>query len=290
MIGFHFRSHKQSMGSPSTTLPVNSWAARKSGAGFTLIEVLVTMAIFSITALMAVNVFLIFVQQQRRALNQQELQNDARAVVEQIAKDLREGSVDYSYYSTFLVGEPKKLFAALTGTGNECLVVRDALNTQILYRLNSTTKTIQRMVPIAPVTVACNDASLTTAWDNTDISPPNLTVSSFTFFISPSEDPFAAQVAMECGTESPPSFTELNCRWGTICENPDVADTCQNERGGKCYCFPQKFGDTVSLHPRVTYSLEVSRTSGQQTVSQIFQTTVASRIFKNLDRLNTYVP
>lgn len=269
--------------------------------GFTLIEVLVAVAVFSITVLMAVNIFIIFVQQQRRTLNQQELQNDARAVMEQIARDVREGSIDYEYYATQFSGTSQKLFTELTSQHtnvllkDNCLVLRSALNDQILYRLNGAI--MQRLVPTVPNNAtACSN--ILTGWEN--ISPDTLTVGSFIFTISPSEDPFAALSAQSCGNQpytdslgNPVASaydTPSVCRWGTLCRNQDGSDTCQNSRDNICYCFPQKFSSVIALHPRVTFSLSMSRTSNQQTISQTFQSTVASRLFKNLDRLNAYVP
>lgn len=257
--------------------------------GFTLIEVVVAVAVFSMTALMAVNLFVLFIQHQRRTLNQQELQNDARAVIEQIAKDVREGSIDYTYYSTNFAATPTKLFSALGGTGNECLVLRNSLNEQIRYRLNGAI--MQRTMPASTDTAkSCSDPLLT--WEA--ISPTSLSVSSFSFSISPSEDPFAAASAIDCGKDASDgtasSYSEVSCRWGTVCQSHDGVNACQNGRGGRCYCFPQKFGNIAPLHPRVTFSLNLTRTNNQQTVSQVFQTAVASRIFKNIDRLNTYVP
>lgn len=251
------------------------------------------MAVFSIASLMAVNLFIIFVQQQRRALNQQELQNDSRAVIEEIAKDLREGSVDYAYYEQTFSGSQQKLFIPLSSQATDitlrdnCLVIRDTLNTQILYRLNG--KVVQRLVPTTPI-VSPNTCNTFTALFQ-DISPTTLEVSSFTFLISPSEDPFAGQSALQCDTITTgvPNDTACQSRWGTTCAVP-LTTTCINARGTNCYCYPQKYGTVAPLHPQVTFSLNASRTSNKLTVSQVFQTTVASRIFKNLDRLNSYVP
>ncbi len=256
--------------------------------GFTLIEVVVAVAVFTMTALMAVNLFLVFIQQQRRTLNQQELQNDARAVIEQITKDVREGSIDYAYYSTNFAGDQTKLFSALGGTNNDCLVLRNSLNEQIRYQLNGTI--IQRTMPASTDTAkSCTDLSLT--WE--PISPTSLSVDSFSFSISPSEDPFAGQSALKCDTTTAGEPNDDAClsRWGTTCAVPNsLPSTCINKRNTACYCFPQKFGNVAPLHPRVTFSLNLTRTSNNQTVSQVFQTAVASRIFKNIDSLNTYVP
>lgn len=257
-------------------LPEQQKNRTQSGAGFTLIEVIIAVAVFSITVVMAVNLFIVFVQQQRRTLNQQELQNDARSVMEQIAKDVREGSVDYEYYAANFALELTKLFSQLSSTSAnaECLVLRDSLNAQILYRLNN--EVIERLEATTPSLAACNGLA---GWEA--ISPDNLTVASFVFAISPSEDPFAAKSAQECVIND-------DCRWGTICR--DSSGRYVNQVKDRYYCYPQKFNEVTPLHPRVTYSFNFSRTSNQQTISQVFQTTVASRLFKNLDRLNSYVP
>ncbi|MEK7570022.1 MAG: prepilin-type N-terminal cleavage/methylation domain-containing protein [Patescibacteria group bacterium] len=266
---------------------MTGFPSKRHTQGFTLIEVLVAVAVFSITTVMAVNLFIIFVQQQRRTLNQQELQNDARSVMEQVAKDVREGSIDYEYYATAPLTTQKKLFSELSSqAGNDdCLVLRNAVNEQILYRLNN--EIVERLVLTTPVTSA--GCSSFTDWEK--ISPDILEVVNFTFTIAPTEDPFAAQAAQVCGTTTAPIIipSDASCRWGTICLDP-ADSTCINERGGTCYCYPQKYGDVAPLHPRVTFSFKMSRTSNQQTISQTFQTTVASRLFKNLDRLNSYVP
>lgn len=260
--------------------------------GFTLIEVIVTLGVFSIASLMAVNLFVVFVQQQRRTVVQQELQNDARSAMEQIAQDIHEGNIDYAYYeSIYGASGPHpnahKLFAPLNGlsnvTGDEFLSVLSSTNEQIQYRLNGTT--LQRWRTTVPT------------WQ--DITPSTLTVQSFTFYITPSENPFAGKAYTLCGNDAggiPPaaSFDEAKCRWGTSCQSTSVANACQYPRGSDafgaqlCYCYPQTFGSVTPLHPTVTFSMKVQRVAGQQTVQQTFQTTIASRTFSNIERLNDY--
>jgi hypothetical protein len=197
--------------------------------------------------------------------------------------------VDYDYYAAQLpnnvAGRPTNLFEALNGTGLECLVIVDALNQQVRYRLQEPEGILQKLIPtVAQASTGCDDASVT-SW--TPITPSNLTVSNFTFFISPSENPYAAKTPQTCGDDS-------DCRWGTICINPTTS-LCQTRKDFDCYCTPLKFsyaGDQGNydfpLHPRVTFSLNVSRKTGQQTVSQTFQTTISSRVFMSLDKLNRY--
>jgi len=250
--------------------------------GFTLIEVVITLGVFSIASLMAVNLFVIFVQQQRRTVAQQELQNDVRAVIEQIAQDVREGQVDYAFYEEAFSSNKVRLFSSLNGlangtTGDEYLSVRNSLNEQIQYRLNGTF--IERSLDGA-------------SWEK--LTPDSLTIDKFTFSISPSENPFGAKDYIQCGSDSP-SFNETICRWGTVCQSQPTGGSCQFPRGSTggekiCYCYPQTFGEVAPLHPRVTYSIHAKRTVSQQEVSQTFQTTVASRIYKSVEQLNDYAP
>ncbi len=252
--------------------------------GFTLIEVVVTLGVFSIASLLAVNLFVFYVQQQRRTVSQQELQSDARALIEEIADQLREGVVDYAYYKTQFPLERTKLFAPLDGTGKNCLVIVDALNRQVRYRLQNSV--VEKLTLPVAETTACDDVSFASSWSS--VTPSVLTVSNLTFAVAPSEDPYAAQVPDVC-------TDDLGCRWGTLCLNP-VTSECQFTKGATCYCTPQKFSydttdvgdDFYPFHPRVTFSMHISRLGGQQTVSQTFQTTIASRVFKNADKFNRY--
>lgn len=264
--------------------------------GFTLIEVVVTMGVFSIASLLAVNLFVFFVQQQRRTVSQQELQSDARVVMEDIADQLREGVVDYDYYE---VNNPMstpsnrtKLFSALDGTAKDCLVILDAVNQQVRYRLQGTV--VQKLILNPATTTACDDAAYSTLWQN--ITPDNLTIGSFTFAVAPSEDPYAKQTPQTCSQDDQCRWGTTCCKTGTTCNTVATQQNCQFLKGNACYCTPQLFSYDVNsigvgnfpFHPRVTFSMRTSRVAGQQTVSQTFQTTIASRQFKNAEKFNRY--
>ncbi len=270
------------------------WRSKKvpQAHGFTLIEVIVTMALFSMTVLMAVTLLVVFIQQQRRAVSQEQLQNDIRAVMERMTTELREGRIDYDYYVSTFPLVPKKLFDALDGQGDNALVLVDVLNQRVMYRVNA--NVLQRCAPTATL-----DCTGTDVWEN--ISPSSLQVQAFTFYISPSHDPFANLTPLVCGTAGdPPVPDDADCtiRWGTICAALDSTgvpmNRCALRRGNdtiqSCYCVPQQLNGLSPLHPRVTFSIQAQRTVGQNTVSDIFQTTVASRLFQNIERLNQYAP
>jgi prepilin-type N-terminal cleavage/methylation domain-containing protein len=283
------------VGLPSTTLR-GTLRNPQSGAGFTLIEVVVTMAIFSMTVLMAITLLVTYIQQQRRTIIQEQLQNDARAVMEKIAQDVREGTIDYTFYngltSPYLV--QKKLFFSSVDGEVIPLVLLDAFNTQVMYKVSN--DILQRCTP------ATQDTCQPAEWQ--DISQSAMQVTNFTFFISPSEDAFALEDPVTCGTSGSTSIPtsavpdDTDCRWGTVCEGVDENGIsngkCALQRSVStvlnCYCTPQRFGNITPLQPRVTFSITASRTAGGKTVSETFQTAISSRVFQKVDQLNRYVP
>jgi len=268
--------------------------------GFTLIEVIVAAGLFSVVMVLATSTFVVFVQQQRRTINQQELQNDARATMEEIANRLHENTVDYTYYATIFDTVPKKLFKTITGKDDECLVLINDLKTQYYYRLyNNKIQEYSTDTPDYTDAGKCSNIS-SNNWQ--DISPASLTVNFFSIFISPSQDPFQGKSYTACGlradsqdpnSDNPDDAICSASSWGAYC-GVDF-DTCAYVRADNngtqtCYCTPLRYGDVIPLHPKVTYSLNVSRQSNNTIITDTFQTTITSRIFKNFDLLNRYAP
>ena len=66
----------------------------KKGAGFTLIELLVAIAIFIIVISVIFSLFLSALKGQRRAIASQNVQDNARFLLEFIAKELRTSDID----------------------------------------------------------------------------------------------------------------------------------------------------------------------------------------------------
>ena len=62
--------------------------------GFTLIEIIVSMAVFLLVAGMAVSIFISIVTQQRRILSEQQLINQTSYVLEYMSKALRMAAID----------------------------------------------------------------------------------------------------------------------------------------------------------------------------------------------------
>ncbi|PIT90315.1 MAG: hypothetical protein COU22_02845, partial [Candidatus Komeilibacteria bacterium CG10_big_fil_rev_8_21_14_0_10_41_13] len=69
----------------------------KKQSGFTLIEVVVALGIFSIATTYAIGIFVQSNQVQRRTANVQRVLSDARYVLEVMAREVRMGEIDYDY-------------------------------------------------------------------------------------------------------------------------------------------------------------------------------------------------
>ena len=67
--------------------------------GFTLIEIIVSMAVFLLVAGMAVSIFISIVTQQRRILSEQQLINQTSYVLEYMSKALRMAGIDDEFGS-----------------------------------------------------------------------------------------------------------------------------------------------------------------------------------------------
>ncbi|MBI4433701.1 type II secretion system protein [Candidatus Uhrbacteria bacterium] len=73
---------------------------RAHPSGFTLMELVVAIAVFTVTMGFTIDLFLSAIRQQSRVTVASTLQADARFVFEMIAGELRDGTIDYSRAAT----------------------------------------------------------------------------------------------------------------------------------------------------------------------------------------------
>ena len=70
---------------------------KKNKLGFTLVEVVVALGIFSIATTYAISIFVQSNQVQKRTANIQRILSDARYALEVMAREVRMGHIDYDY-------------------------------------------------------------------------------------------------------------------------------------------------------------------------------------------------
>lgn len=231
----------------------------KKGEGFTLVEMLVVLAVFSVFTVVIVNVFLLSLRAQRQTSLRQETLADLRFVTETIARQIRTSEIDYAAYGVAGVSSPEDELFLIDQNGNN---LRYSLfNAEIIFSIDD---------GVAPAQVA----SIT----NKD----QVQVVNLYFYITPITNPFfqeqcndaltptGCQGVISCTVDDPDTTFKLGfCQCGG---NPDCATGYCNE--GICLPFDQQ--------PRVTMILgfESSGVKLEEQKRIFLQTTVSSRVYK----------
>lgn len=265
-----------------TMLPTTSRPANHTG--FTLIEILVVTAVFSIVFLLGTTVFLNIQSQQRGVLARQKVVADGRYVLESIARNVRLSAVDYAFYTTT---PPDSVVTTL----ENILVLRDQTNMQVCYRLKDNQMQNYTGVTACDPTVPVNDAN----WTN--ITPDDLQVQNFNVYIKPGSDPFmkTPTVSTDCRVARNPVGTGLPVIDGF--DNTQGVCICNDTHGtpgddiDPTNCWPDQSCRTIgsvdicqnaTIQPRVTLVMRTKATStapGEQ-AEVTLQTTVGSRVYR----------
>jgi len=142
--------------------------------GFTLMELLVVMSIFSTVVLIASDVFMISARTQRKIYGLERAQSDARYTMEAMAREIRTGAIDYAYYASR---------GSFTQPDDELALLQSDL-TSLRFRVS--TASTQSYCPTA--TLPC---LLVTVGGGTPaaITPKNVAVRTAKFYITPVTDP-----------------------------------------------------------------------------------------------------
>ena len=144
--------------------------------GFTLMELLVVMGLFSATVMMASSIFMLSSRAQRRVLAVTSAQADLRYALEAIVREARMGRIDYASYAgqggAVAIPADKLVLKGPTGSEEEFF-----LETDPTVCPANVSKCIAMTV----------DGSAPQALTSTGINIDNLA-----FYISPQSDPFTA--------------------------------------------------------------------------------------------------
>lgn len=159
----------------------------KSGAGFTLIEAVVALGIFSIATTYAVSIFVQSNQIQKRTANIQRITADARYVLEVMSREVRLGHLDYNYSGYTLPLDANQAELALLDVNGQPVRFK---------RFDEGTGRFTVQV--------CEGAGCASNLYY-DITPKDLSVEKLNFYISPATDPFVWDLgqAMYSNNEQP---------------------------------------------------------------------------------------
>ena len=160
---------------------------KKNEEGFTLVEMLVAVTIFSVTILVATNIYLTVSNAQQRTLAAQKIMGDVRTLFETVTQEVRLGQINYDYY----VQNSIDLHPANPG-GVSILALKNQINELIFFRKNGT------LVQFCQEDTAGDCDSAGPGW--LDVTPDGVEIEDFKFVITPSADPFKEIGGQSCGT------------------------------------------------------------------------------------------
>lgn len=227
--------------------------------GFSLVEIIVVVAVFSVTVLVATNIFLLSSRSQRLATSAQKIQGDIRFALEAIAREVRFGTIDYDCYD----GVPP----ACDPSGVPINLEVDEGLTNLLAIVDSSGNKIRFMVdPFATIgssklyvclekaeTPSIDECQFEPGWEQVTPEGVKVIPGGTNFYISPHRSPFVL-----C---DPVSTGYLKCQVPAIPGDP-VSPYLTDEQ------------------PRVTVTIQT-----EQEVDEIgkerssMQTTITSRVF-----------
>lgn len=148
-------------------------------------EIIITVAVFSITVVMAVDLFLSYTKLQKRASVEQALGTDARFITESIVHQFRLGTIDYDYYGD-PDGDTLTADAITIGSspvkdsnGNSVLAIVNQGAGYVRYRFQQNTDGVGRVE-------LSTDKGISWA----SITPSNIDVEQIDFYLAPGVNPF----------------------------------------------------------------------------------------------------
>lgn len=160
-------------------------------SGFTLMEIVVGMAIFSIALISLTDIFLLSQRAQNKLAGETKIQADARFVMEVLAREIRMNLINYAAIDTADQADPLTL---------TYLPLRDLEGNTLMFIATSSSSGICETGATNCLAVKRNDS----AWAS--ITPRGVNVLNTKFYIYPSQDPFQV-IANNYGANSQPRVT-----------------------------------------------------------------------------------
>lgn len=140
--------------------------------GFTILELVIVMAIFTVSAVSLGSAFLFTQKTQRGAGAKLTVNSEARFAFEAVAREIRRGTIDYSGYG-----------GTISPVSQSELKLKDPSNRAIVFKRNSAGG-------IGAIQVSVDGGA---TWS--DLTSGNVDAQVLNFYIVPSTDPFAQSPA-----------------------------------------------------------------------------------------------
>lgn len=157
--------------------------------GFTLVEMMVVLAIFSMATVVIVDIFMMASKAQRRTLAIEKVQSDARYSMEAIFREVKMDMIDYGWAG----------YAGGITLPEDALALRDADDNSVIFK---------KSADDCPVgTAACLAVSLDGGLTWASITSEGNNVEDLKFYIDPAVDPFLMNAGHVYDSDNQPRVT-----------------------------------------------------------------------------------
>ncbi|MBU1146493.1 type II secretion system GspH family protein [Patescibacteria group bacterium] len=157
--------------------------------GFTLVEMMVVLAIFSVATVVIVDIFMMASKASRRTLAIEKVQSDARYSMEAISKEIKMDMIDYDWGG----------YVGGINFPEEELALRDADDNLIVFKKSAD--------DCPPETAACLVVSLDGGLTFASITSKGNNVEDLKFYIDPIVDPFKLNALNLYDSDNQPRVT-----------------------------------------------------------------------------------
>lgn len=156
-------------------MPRNFWKKR---AAFTVMEMLVVLTVFSMVAIVVIDIFFTITKAYKSLVATQAVQRDIRFTVQTIVKDIQQGVIDYDYYNSHSLALKNNSTGEVVAVNTLALI--DANGLPVRYKTGTSTKEL-------PTIMVCRGTC--TSWEQ--LLSENIQAPLLNFYIVPETNPFA---------------------------------------------------------------------------------------------------
>lgn len=157
--------------------------------GFTLVEMMVVLAVFSVATVVIVDIFMMAGRAQRRTLAVERIQSDARYSMEAVSREIKMDIIDYDWSG----------YAGGIAMPSDVLALRDADDNSVIFKKSSDN--------CPSGTTNCLAVSLDGGMTWASITSKGNSVEDLKFYIDPLADPFKINASHVYDSDNQPRVT-----------------------------------------------------------------------------------
>ena len=157
--------------------------------GYTIVELITAMTIFSVVVVVAVGGFVAVQRTSQKTAAQRKVQQDTRTNLEQLARQIRAGRIDYGFYAKAV--NTNDIRCNLTGRRMLAMFVSDATSSvpkRVFYFYDAGAKRLYSLTS-ADLTDNPDCANVVGSADKVDQLAEDVTLNDLQFFVLPTRNP-----------------------------------------------------------------------------------------------------